>query len=321
MSFSLKPAATLAAAFALGAAAMTSLSASDNPTQNPSSKDTDGVFDYGVCRGVDPECYHDFGNNFSTDGVNRILIFTKTGGFRHGHLGSPLGAGLNPPLAANNVAQAGLVSWAAEVGVEADWTENAAVLANTGNLLNRYDAVVFLSTNSEVLDDAQQIGFMKYIRGGGNFIGIHNAFGTEYHWKWYEGLLGGANFYDHGPHRDGVVETVNTTDVSTADLPDRWNFTDEWYNLLPFPSYVEVLAEVDESTLSTTRGSMGHPGYGDEHPVTWCHYYDGGRAWLTTLGHDNAAWSPEPLEGDEQFKQHIIGGVLSAIGAEPFCQG
>jgi hypothetical protein len=76
--------------------------------------------------------------------------------------------------------------------------------------------------------------------------------------------------------------------------------TDEWYNLVPFPSHVEVLAEVDESTLSTTRGSLGHPGYGDEHPVTWCHYYDGGRAWLTTLGHDNAAWSPEPLAGDEE---------------------
>ena len=35
----------------------------------------------------------------------------------------------------------------------------------------------------------------------------------------YEGLLGGANFYNHGPNRDGTVETVNDDDVSTSILP------------------------------------------------------------------------------------------------------
>ena len=35
------------------------------------------------------------------------------------------------------------------------------------------------------------------------FVGIHNAFGTEYNWPWYEGLLGDTNYYDHGEHQDG----------------------------------------------------------------------------------------------------------------------
>ena len=321
MLLNLRPTASIVAATALGfAAAMTTLPAQHNGSPGSSAKDTDGISDYGVCRGVDPECYHDWGNNFARDGVSRILIYTQTGGFRHGHLGSPLGPGLNPALQPDNLAQAGLIGWADEADIQADWTEDQTVLTSTGNLLRRYDAVVFLSTNSEVVNDAAQIGLMKYIRGGGGFVGIHNAFGTEYHWKWYEGLLGGANFYDHGPHRDGVVETVNTADASTAGLPERWDFRDEWYNLEPFPSHVRFLAEVDESTLSTTRGSLGHPGYGDEHPVSWCHYYDGGRAWLTTLGHDNAAWSDTELMGDTYFKQHVIGGVKSVVGVEPFCQ-
>lgn len=311
MRFSLRPTAPLIAATALGfSVAMAA----------PFVKDTDEVADYGVCRGLDANCYHSWGNKFATDGVSRILIYTRTGGFRHGHLGSPLGPGLNPPLQPNNVAQAGLVAWANEAGIQADWTEDQTVLANAGSLLGKYDAVVFLSTNSEVLDDAGQIGFMKYIRGGGGFVAIHNAFGTEYHWKWYEGLLGGANFHDHGPFRDGVVETISENDASTAGLPERWDFKDEWYNLVPFPSNVRSLAEVDESTLTTTRGSMGHPGHGEEHPVTWCQYYDGGRAWLTTLGHDNAAWSDAELVGDTQFKQHVIGGIQSVIGAALFCQ-
>lgn len=314
MRLRLRPTVSLMAAAAIGFTAAVAL---------PFGKDTDEISDYGVCRGVDPECYHDWGNAFATDGVSRILIYTHTGtpGFRHGHLGSrATAAGLNPPLQADNLAQAGLIEWAAESGIEADWTEDQAVIRNTGNLLNRYDAVVFISTNSEVLDDAAQIGLMKYIRGGGGFVGIHNAFGTEYHWKWYEGLLGGANFFDHGPHRDGVVETVNDNDASTAGLPERWAWKDEWYNLEPYPSHVNVLATVDESTLSTTRGFSGHPGHGDEHPVSWCHYYDGGRAWLTTLGHDNAAWSDAVLEGDTYFEQHLIGGIKSVVGLEPFCQ-
>ena len=60
-----------------------------------------------------------------------------------------------------------------------------------------------------------------------------------------EGLLGGANFYDHGPNQPGTVRTTGRKDVSTKDLPSRWAFTDEWYNLIPFPSFVNVLAEVD----------------------------------------------------------------------------
>ena len=44
------------------------------------------------------------------------------------------------------------------------------------------------------------------MRSGGGFVGIHNAFGTEYNWPYYEGLLGNANYYNHGANQDGTVE-------------------------------------------------------------------------------------------------------------------
>ena len=34
-----------------------------------------------------------------------------------------------------------------------------------------------------------------------------------------------------------------------------------------------------------------HPGHGAFHPVAWCHYYSGGRAWITSLGTDASATS------------------------------
>ena len=57
----------------------------------------DEIKDYGVCRGTDPECYNEFGNGWTEGEQKRILIWSRTPGPRHAHLGSPLGPGMNPP--------------------------------------------------------------------------------------------------------------------------------------------------------------------------------------------------------------------------------
>jgi hypothetical protein len=73
-------------------------------------------------------------------------------------------------------------------------------------------------------------------------------------------VFGGANYYDHGPLQAATVDTVDRRDVSTSGLPSTSTFTDEWYNLVPFPSKVRFLAAVEENTMAAgTRGSMGHP--------------------------------------------------------------
>ncbi len=78
--------------------------------------------------------------------------------------------------------------------------------------------------------------------------------------------------------------------------------TDEWYNVQPNPrANVRVLLRLDESTY--TGGTMG------DHPVAWCHAYDGGRAWYTALGHTSESYS-EP-----KFLEHLLGGIKYA--AEP----
>jgi uncharacterized protein len=203
--------------------------------------------------------------------------------------------------------------------------------------LNQYKAVIFASTTRDALFkhgtavapnsavntttnahlDAGRTALRQYIRAGGGFVGIHNAFGTEYNWPWYEGLLGNANYYDHGANQDGKVDIV-ARDASTAGL-SSFAFKDEWYNLVPFPTRVKFLATVDESSLATKR--TVHPGHGSFHPVAWCQYYDGGRAWLTTLGHDGAAFTDgSGFPGQQQFKKLVVNGILSAMGNRPFCQ-
>ncbi len=275
---------------------------------------------YGVCRGVDPRCYHDWGNFDASKGY-RVLLYTRTAGPRHADLGPALAAGLNPPLTSANVVQNAMVKLGQDNGFTVDWTEDVSQLA-TPNQLFKYNAVIFFSTSRDNLDLPAQTSLRQYLRGGGGFVGIHNAFGTEYNWPYYEGLLGGANYYDHGPEQTGRVKVADRQDTSTRSLPASFTFTDEWYNLVPFPSEVRFLATVDEKSLPNgVKGSMGHPGHGAFHPVAWCQYYDGGRSWVTTLGHDAKDFTDDAaFPGAAEFQKLIVGGIESAMGAKPFCR-
>ena len=276
-----------------------------------------------VCRGTDVRCYHDWAKEKRAG--NRVLIYTRTAGPRHANLGPTLAAGLNPPLAAGNVVQGALRAWLSGAGIESDWTEDVTQLTN----LDRYKAIIFASTSRDALFahgravdpalavntsttanlDAARTALRQYVRGGGGFVGIHNAFGTEYNWPWYEGLLGNTNFYDHGPTRDATVSIIARSDPATDGLPKSWPFRDEWYNLEPFPTRVKFLAVVDE-----------HTRHRELHPVAWCQYYDGGRAWLTTLGHDAAAFTEgSEFPGQREFEQLVVNGIKSAMGLTPFC--
>jgi type 1 glutamine amidotransferase len=318
--------------------ALTSQVAAQSPMPGGAINENLGDPDYGVCRGTDPKCFHDWPRAKTTD--YRVLLYTRTVGPRHADLGSPLAPGLNPPLAPDNVVQREMLRLATANGIKLDYTEDVKVMAR----LNGYNAVIFFSTSRDVLDDDAKTGLRQYMRAGGGFVGIHNAFGTLYNWPYYEGLLGNANFYDHGPERPGVVQVEDPNDASTHDLPKHWSFTDEWYNLAPFPTHVRFLATVDEASWGAglkppprplspgiaprmfgpqLPSVVGRdPGHGTFHPVAWCQYYDGGKVWVTTLGHDAGDFAADDAQypGALEFQTLILGGLKSVMGAAPFCQ-
>lgn len=312
-----------AASLGFGAGAMATASASGGG----SGYTTNGYTDLGsfpepqVCHGTDPACYHDWGNfNPATNGYH-LLVYTYTNGPRHADLGPALGPGLDPPLTAANVVQNSIIAMGKAHGFSVDWTEDESVFSSPATLF-KYNAILFF-TSRDVLDDAGQTALRVYIEGGGAFVGVHNAFGTNYNWDWFRGLLGGAQLYDHAREQAGTVEVLDPGDASTKGLPKTWTGQDEWYNLVPAPQGVRFLAAVDDSTLTQgQRGYYGDPGMGAFHPVTWCQYYDGGKAWLTTLGHDAGDWEAgSTFPGAQYFQQMLLGGIESAMGMTSFCQG
>ncbi|SNX65091.1 type 1 glutamine amidotransferase [Streptomyces sp. TLI_55] len=218
------------------------------------------------------------------DDGKRVLVFSKTAGFRHDSI--PEGIAAVRQLGESN-------------GFTVDATEDAA--AFTSRNLRRYDAVVFLSTTGDVLDAAQQTAFEGYIRHGGGYVGIHAAADTEYDWAFYGGLAG-AYFQSHPAIQPATVTVEDRAHPATSGLARTWNRTDEWYNYRSNPrEKAHVLASLDES--SYTGGTMN-----GDHPIAWCQTYQGGRAFYTGGGHIKESYA-DPL-----FRQHLAGGIRYAIG-------
>lgn len=214
------------------------------------------------------------------------LVFSKTGGFRHKSI--PDGIAAIKRLGEQN-------------HFAVDATEDSA--AFTDDNLAKYKVVIFLSTTgNDILNAEQKAAFERYIRHGGGFVGVHAATDTEYNWPFY-GRLVGAYFLKHPKVQQATVHVEDKQHPSTSFLPDPWVRTDEWYNFRENPRpKVHVLARLDESTYE--GGSMS------DHPIAWCHEYEGGRAWYTEMGHTEESFS-EPL-----YLRHLLGGILTAAGVE-----
>ncbi len=213
----------------------------------------------------------------------RVLIFSKTAEFRHNSIEAGVEA-IRQMLEAE--------------GMIVDATEDATYF--TEDSLQRYSAVIFLSTTGNVLNNAQQADFERYIQAGGGFVGIHAATDTEYDWPWYNQLVG-AYFNGHPAIQEANLKVVNQDDPSCQHLPVVWPMEEEWYNFRSINPEIEVLVEIDEASY---EGGI----HGERHPMVWKHHFDGGRSFYTAIGHKEETFSA-PL-----FLQQIMAGIEFAIG-------
>ena len=176
-----------------------------------------------------------------------VLVFSKTSGFRHESI--PAGLIALQKLASER--QFNLVA-----------TEDATQFSDEN--LRHFNAVIFLNTTGDVLDETQQLAMERFIQAGGGFVGIHSATDTEWQgdWFWYRNLVG-AVFKNH-PNEPSNVQAakVLVTDKnhpSTATLPDSFSLADEWYNFRDFYEFIHVIAKVDETTYQGGEHNHDHP--------------------------------------------------------------
>lgn len=207
--------------------------------------------------------------------IPRLLVYTRTTAYRHDSI----------PAAVAAVRTLG--------DFHVDHGEDPAALEEP---LDRYAAVVFLSTSGEVLTPAGRERLSGYVESGGGFVGVHAAACTEYEWPYYGELLG-ARFDRHPEYQPGKAVVEDRDHPATRHLPAVWEFTDEWYDFRANPrGSARILVRADES-------SYHGGGMGDDHPLVWCREQGAGRVFYTALGHAAEAYD------DTGFRAHLLGGI------------
>lgn len=185
----------------------------------------------------------------------------------------------------------------------------------TADDLAKYETIVFVSTvdgtnnlnpaTPTLLNASELEAFQGYIRAGGGYAGVHAATDSMHTIPWYSQLTGGgARFISHPAQQTAVQTVEDGTHPSTAHLGETWTRFDEWYNFTQSPRpVVRVLTNLEESSYNPGRYAMGA-----DHPLAWCHNFEGARSWYTAGGHTEASFT------DPAFLAHLLGGIAWSAG-------
>ncbi|WP_240662635.1 ThuA domain-containing protein [Streptomyces sp. WAC 06738] len=257
---------------------------------------------------------------------SKVLIYTGTTGYRHA---GSIDGGIGPIQKALD--QAGISS------VREDCDGLGGAVGNcdhpdanprvfTPENLAQYDAIFLFNSSSQWLgggrpgplwDEEQRAAIRGFVNAGGGIAANHNAVDMGAGvttWDWWDGAADsavGTLMTGHAASDLNNVATVRVEDrrhPSTRNLPKEFGFGDEHYNFArSVRGDAHVLATLDEETYEPGPNAMG-----EDHPISWCKQYDGGRIWVTGMGHFAESYTENG--GNNNLVKHLTGGIGWAAG-------
>lgn len=233
--------------------------------------------------------------------ARKVLIFSKTGGFRHASIATGKVA----------LTELGKKTGAFETVISDD-------LANFApKTIDQFDAIVFLSTTGEPFDGAPNTeelkkSLMDFVKGGKGFIGIHAATDTFYKWSEYGEMIGG--YFDGHPWGAGTQVSIKVEPgqekhplVAMFDGKNV-DFKEEIYQLkAPYDSKkVQMLLRLDPEKSDMKVGGLKRDD--KDWGVAWARSWGKGRVFYCSIGHNHEMyWNPTIL-------RHYLAGIQWAIG-------
>jgi type 1 glutamine amidotransferase len=224
------------------------------------------------------------------EGTFNVLVYSKTAGFRHS--------------GSINTGQALLQDIADEWGFSATFTESNELITVEG--LSQFELVFFLNSTGDIFNANEQLAYETWMtEHNGAFAGTHAAADTENGWAFFSEVMG--QYYNgHGPA--GTSDQVQfdaslLNHPAVAGLPNPWQRVEEWMNFNDFQSW----SVKPGFGILGTRASDGQP-------VAWVREWGNFRSFYTALGHDSAVFT------DNEFKQHLTGGLLWSVRREHWLQ-
>ena len=236
----------------------------------------------------------------------KILIFSKTAGFRHASIAT--GAKAIAMLGEKTGAFTSL------------HTEDESFFEP--ERLKNFDGVLMLNTTNEVFkpkigtpeeiskrEEMLKKSFKDFVSGGKGLMGIHAATDTYHNWPDYATMMGGT-FLQH-PWTSNSKVSIKVLEpnnpVNAAFGGKGFDITDEIYIFRPgtaLPTERRFLLALDESKMDVGKGKRDDKFYA----ISWISTYGKGRTFYCSLGHnDNIYWNPAVLA-------HYLAGIQYALG-------
>jgi uncharacterized protein len=170
----------------------------------------------------------------------------------------------------------------------------------TASALTNIDGVIFNNTTGDLpLPDRD--AFLKWIKSGKAFVGLHAATDTFPGFPDYIDMIG-AQFKTHGDQVEVKAIIEDRFHPATRHFDAFFRVFDEIYQVQNFyRDRVHGLITMDR------HPNTGVPG---DYPIAWCKSYGQGRVFYTSLGHRT------DVVNRADFQKHVLMGILWALGLE-----
>jgi type 1 glutamine amidotransferase len=239
----------------------------------------------------------------------KVLIFSKTNGFRHGSI--PVGA-------------AALTLMGQKTGAyTAVHSEDDSMFEP--DKLKEFDAVIMLNTTGDVFRPAKlpndpaakkaalereerlKGSLVDFVKSGKGLAGMHSATDTYHRWGEYNKMMGGT-FAGHPWHKSVPVKNLSPGHPLNAMFgADGFQVVDEIYqfrNDTALPSERKMLLGLDTGKMDVSAGNRKDKQY----PISWISTYGKGHTFYCSLGHrDEIYYNPAVLK-------HYLAGIQYALG-------
>ena len=235
----------------------------------------------------------------------KILVVTHSAGFRHSVVTRKTTEQLN--LVEQIVEMLGKNSGAFETAFVYSAEECRQV---TPEVLNSYDGVFFFTSGELPFPEETKKALIEFVRIGKAFVAAHNTTNTFTSFPEFGEMIGGY-FDGHPWNQKARIIVEDRSHPATQHLGDAFETTDAIYQFkAPWSQQnVRVLLSLDNSSVDLNKRGVHRTD--KDFALAWVREYGKGRVFYSALGHFEANWQ------DKRFQQHLLGGILWALGDLP----
>ncbi|HEY0699560.1 MAG TPA: ThuA domain-containing protein, partial [Micromonospora sp.] len=162
-----------------------------------------------------------------------------------------------------------------------------------GNLA-RYRAVVFLSANGVTLSDAQEAAFQAYVKGGGGFVGVHDAARAQPESSWFTGLIGArpATSLPNAEKPVSATASAENPPTETAATAIDGSTGTKWLTFSPTGWLAAKLAKPVAVSRYALTSANDFPGRDPKN-------------WTLQGSNDGSTWTDLDTRSNETFPQRF----------------